>query len=92
MSRASYIARVIDTQVGQHIAVVDLYSDSSPTMTVTNDAEEVVAEVLAAHGNLPVVYRDTEGCWDALRHDGERFTSFGVIESDYVRQAIDREF
>lgn len=45
-------------------------------MSVTNDAEAVVENLLARYGNRRIVYRDSMGRWDILMHDGVRFTGF----------------
>lgn len=44
--------------------------------SVTNNAEAVVAEVLASHPGHRIIYRDSIGRWDELCHDGGRFTRF----------------
>lgn len=36
--------------------------------SVTNDAERVVREIYATHGNVRIIYRDTQGDWDELEH------------------------
>jgi hypothetical protein len=46
-------------------------------MSVTNAAEEVVAQILENYGNKHIIYQDTEGQWDELIHDGTQFTDFG---------------
>lgn len=51
-------------------------------MTVTNDAENVVKQVLKLPGvtaSTTIVYYDSEGQPDLLVHDGERFLSFAPI-------------
>jgi hypothetical protein len=75
MARAQYthtVHRVGDQDV---IALVDL----GCSMTITNDAEAVVAE-LFRRGILQnggrVIYQDTEGRWDELHVDGGRFAGF----------------
>lgn len=45
-------------------------------MSVTNDAEAVVAEVVTNHGDLPIMYRDSEGRWDQLVHRQGHFIDF----------------
>ncbi len=76
-TRADY--RVVTVTDGTAF-LIDLHdSFSNPTMSVTNDAEAVVAAVLR---NYPwaarIVYRDTEGEWAELRHDGfSVFKGFG---------------
>lgn len=88
MSRANYEA-ICD---GEVILVTDLYSDASPTMTVTNDAEAVVREVVAIHGEKRIAYRDTEGQWDELQHERGVFKGFAPGEAwpadDPLRHAV----
>lgn len=45
-------------------------------VTVTNDAEAVVEEVHKLHPGKRIVYRDTDGDWDELRHTEGKFTGF----------------
>ena len=46
------------------------------TMSVTNDAEQVVLEVVERFGNKRILYYDTEGNLDELCHDDGLFTGF----------------
>ncbi len=46
--------------------------------SVTNDAEAVVSSILAQHPGKRIVYRDSDGYWDELTHDGQKFTGFAV--------------
>lgn len=71
--RSSYTTQI---QAGV-IFLVDL----DKGMSVTNDAENVIAD-LARRGLLVgrrVIYRDTSGRWDELKHDGQRFTGFAPL-------------
>ena len=46
-------------------------------MSVTNDAEGVVDELLTLYpADFHFVYRDSAGGWDELVHDGTRFSGF----------------
>lgn len=56
--------------------IVDDYNDHQPTMSVTNDAEAVCAELHAQWPNHRIIYRDTEGKWDELLHKAGAFTGF----------------
>ncbi|MFA0810831.1 DUF6011 domain-containing protein [Microbulbifer epialgicus] len=51
------------------LCIVDLYTDTSPTVTVTNGAELVLNEIAKKLGKLPevIIYQDTEGEWDRIR-------------------------
>ena len=45
-------------------------------ISITNDAEWVVEQVIASHGDRRIIYKDTQGEWDELYHDGTRFIEF----------------
>lgn len=45
-------------------------------ISVTNDAEHVVRELVARFGNVRVFYLDSMSNWDELKHDGGTFTGF----------------
>jgi hypothetical protein len=72
MVKARYSARAVPGA----ILIYDEYRDDAPTMTVTNDAEAVVAEAVAMHGNYPIAYLNTDGRWDQLHHDNGKFQGF----------------
>lgn len=79
MARATYsVLRVTDE-------VVTL-EDLDGRVSVTNDAEAVVEEVLKAHGAHTAAgelrrihYYDTMGNLDELVHDGHHFTGFAPV-------------
>lgn len=50
--------------------------DRNGPLSVTNDAENVVAELLSKFGNKRIFYYDTMGNRDELCHDGKKFTHF----------------
>jgi hypothetical protein len=57
-----------------------LVVDRDGPVSVTNDAENVVGYVLCGHPNKPrILYKDTDGEWDELLHDGEKFTGFALL-------------
>lgn len=85
MSRAVYHAKSVPGAT----LVYDDYSDASPTMTVTNDAEAVVAEVAKAHGDARIAYLDTDGRWDELRHDAGVFRGFAPLD-DELRAIVEK--
>lgn len=61
--------------------------DSKTGTSVTNDAEAVVADILARYGRTPrIFYQDTENRWAELKHNGSAFTDFSPIPS--TEQAI----
>ena len=61
--------------------IVDLCSGAHPSMSITNDAEDVVEDVLRQAPGHRIVYRDTDGRWDELAHDGKEFTNFVPADS-----------
>ena len=69
MSRASYdVVKVTEDTI--------YLVDKNRGMSVTNDAESVVAEVVNEHGDKRVVYRDSMGNWDELEHERGKFKDF----------------
>jgi hypothetical protein len=63
------------------VAIEDDYDPANPSMSVTNDIEAVVADLVARRiinrQRNKLIYRDTEGVWDQV-----------VIESDYPFRPI----
>jgi hypothetical protein len=57
------------------VFIVDLANECN-TMSITNDAENVVANVAQAFGNKRIVYKDTMGQWDELIHENGVFVRF----------------
>ena len=62
--------------VGTTPGVVFLMDLDDGGRSVTNAAAEVVAEVLGAHPGCRIVYRDSMGGWDELRHEDGAFSGF----------------
>lgn len=58
------------------VFLVDNAGVHRPVMSVTNDAEAVCAHVARHHPGRRIFYRDTQGSWDELAHEGGRFTTF----------------
>ena len=50
--------------------------DDEGVLSVTNDAERVVAKLFRAWGARRIFYQDTDGYWDELQHEGAKFTGF----------------
>jgi len=91
MTRAHYS---IHRYAPELIALVDEFDPAMPTMTLTNDAEAVIAE-LAGEGILGdrrVLYRDTEGWWDEILVKGGRFAGFAPIRERQLETAAQRIF
>lgn len=70
--RAHFSSEVVD-------GVICIEDADDGAASVTNDAEAVVEFVVDAFGDRPIVYRDTDGRWDGLGHNGNRFTDFIMI-------------
>lgn len=84
MARAKFeIVSVSLSDAGQTV----LIADRNGPVSVTNDAEAVVKEVLewrreqtVMKGELKIHYLDSEGRRDELCHDGEKFTGFAPVD------------
>jgi hypothetical protein len=46
------------------------------SISVTNDAVGVCRRVWHDYPGRRVIYQDSEGAWDELKHDGGKFTGF----------------
>lgn len=69
MSRADYDITLVNATVSPPIVyLVDLANESG-TMSITNDAEEVLDEVLSEYSNHRVVYKDTNGEYTEMLYD-----------------------
>lgn len=73
MARARYSALVTNGI----IFIKDDFDHANPTMSVTNDAEEVTRELVRDFGNLPIVARDTVGTFSQFCHIDGEFRRFG---------------
>lgn len=58
--------------------------DTDTGVSITNDAEAVVYELVNVHkiGDKRIVYKDTMGNWDELLHDGDQFTGFAPYRKE----------
>lgn len=59
--------------MGDRIFIVDLDRGGR---SITNDAEAVVKRLVKDHPIKRIIYRDTDGCWGELLHDGREFRGF----------------
>jgi len=50
--------------------------DCNGPVSVTNDAEAVVMELVDAYPGKRIMYEDSDGQWDELVHDGNQFVDF----------------
>lgn len=51
------------------VAIIDEFDPAAPTMTVTNDAEAVIDQLVrigVIQDRDRIIYRDTEGFWDEI--------------------------
>lgn len=75
------------------LCILDEYDEARPTLTVTNGAEYVLAEVAKSIGALPeiVIYRDSSGRWDRLKAKREgTFLRFAPIVPGRVEAIVDQ--
>lgn len=78
MTRARYIIlRVTDVYV--------LIQDLNIGMSVTNDAEAVVAEILSHHPGKCIYYYDTENQLAELCHHDGKFIGFGHLDATQIK-------
>ena len=56
--------------------------------TVTNDAENVVEELAAKLGTRRLLYYDSEGELNELKHVGTVFTGFAFVKSEENGQPV----
>lgn len=76
MLRASYsIDRVVPDPSKTSSGMVFIV-DNDVGMTITNDAENVVIDVLKSYPNHRIIYRDTNHQWDELLHWNGEFVNF----------------
>jgi hypothetical protein len=82
--------RVLDDVIAVHD--MDDGFQQLVTVSVTNDAERVVRFLAAQPDGLRdgdhLIYRDTQGQWDALLHQGGKFVNFNVLGKKTVEDAI----
>ena len=56
--------------------------DNNGDTSVTNNAANVVKDVLSQHYCKPdsrIIYRDSMGRWDEMKHDGKAFVGFAPL-------------
>jgi hypothetical protein len=86
MSRAYYSCSL----VGKVFAIVD---EDGP-VSITNDVEAVVAEVVRTYdikSGQPMIYRDSEGRWDGIELDERgHFKDFILLGAYSIEDAIAR--
>lgn len=60
-------------ETGTEVFIID---QDDGAMSVTNDADAVVAEVVKKHGDKGIIYRDSMGQWSELKHEHGWFTGY----------------
>jgi hypothetical protein len=75
------------------IAITDLSGLGDAVLSVTNDIENILADITAA--GIPidqhvVFYRDTTGQWDAVRTKHRRFDGFVILQKPTLQAAVTR--
>lgn len=76
MLKASYsVDRVTKSYSPFHKNTVFIVDNDIGT-SITNDAENVVIDVLAKYPDHQIIYRDTMGQWDELLHLDGKFAGF----------------
>ena len=78
MSRADYAYIKIDKDK-KLVLIEDL---NLGNMSVTNDAETVVSEILDNYPDYRIAYRDSSLDWDELVHENGQFTGFRMWKND----------
>lgn len=65
-----------ETFEAEGIKIVHIVDRDDGSLSITNDAEEVVRHLLRLFPSHRFFYTDTDGQVDELQHDGTRFTGF----------------
>ncbi len=89
MTRARYSIRRYAPEL---IALVDEFDEGTPSMSLTNDAEAVIAELVRQNliGDRRVLYRDSSGVWDEILVKDGRFAGFALIGAHSLEAAAQR--
>ena len=80
MLRASYTVDKVIPDSSKALATVFIV-DNDIGMSITNDAENVVDDVLKKYPGHIIIYRDTMGEWAELVHFDGKFTGFAPYQS-----------
>lgn len=76
----------------QVLWIVDLYDDNRPTMSVTNDMENVIEYIYDQQPSVkgfPIVYMDTEKVWDEVKYDNG-VVHFKSLNAESLHDAIQK--
>ena len=77
--------------IDQFNEIKDHFQFDRPTMTVTNNVEEVLEEISQEIGLLndwSIIYRDTEGDFDLIEHTNGIFDRFTCLQAKTSEEAI----
>lgn len=87
--RAAFSASLVRRYGIEVIAVVDTGSKRA-AKSVTNDAENVIDELARVYTlqGRRVIYMDSEGVFDELRHDGAHFVGFAPVREKSLDRSI----
>jgi hypothetical protein len=92
MTRARYLVVALRRDL---VAITDAFEPADPTMSVTNDIEAVVEQLVAREIIRPprvrLIYRDTEGDWDEAVIEPvypHRFVRFAPLHARTLAGAI----
>ena len=90
MTRATY--SVLTSEVTGKPGFICVFDkNQAGCMSVTNDAENVIADLVKAGYDLAanrVIYRDSDGIWDELVVRAGKFAGFAVLRAKTVEAAI----
>jgi hypothetical protein len=69
--------------------VIHEHENGTPRMSVAANAPAVVAYGLKHHGNYRMIYRNLDGLWHELHHDGEGFLEDVDIAADELEGILE---
>jgi hypothetical protein len=69
--------------------VIHEHENGTPRISVAANAPAVVAYGLKHHGNYRMIYRNLDGLWHELHHDGEGFLEDVDIAADELEGILE---
>ena len=95
-TRSAWHHQILIEDFGLVVCIWDDYSEAEPTMSVTNDAENVVKAIMNHEQRNGVdlstaywIYVDTEGVWDRLLPVSPNVVMFESLAGDSCQAAIE---
>ena len=85
MNRSSYTIQGVRPQ--EKMVYI---TDDNIGRSVTNDAENVVAELNKIYPNYRIFYQDSMGDWDELDHKNGVFKGFKVFKGDEFLEKVEQ--